>query len=171
MQNEEHLLLPKYDFEYLGGKFNSYFFQTQQEIIYEITFKPSGYIFEENAPFQDKTFEFSIIPIENPHKVNPPLDKRIPNTIASIFLDFFKQHDRIVVYLCDTADKRASARFRKFNQWFDWYKGTSFIKIDMQMGEANNGDIYFTSLILRLENPDTIEIVSAFRQMILSNQK
>ena len=171
MQNEAHLLLPKYDFEFAGGAFNSYFFQTQHDIIYEITFKPSGYIFEENEPFQDKTFEFSIIPIENKNNINPPLDKRIPNTIASVFLDFFQHHDRIVVYLCETSDKRASARFRKFNQWFDWYKGTSFLKIDMQMGQDTNGEVYFTSLILRLENPDAIEIVSAFRKMVISNQK
>lgn len=75
MPKEEHQLLPKYDFEFIGGKFNSYLFQTQHDIIYEITFKPSGYIFEEHHSFKEKTFEFSIIPIENPNKVNPPLDK------------------------------------------------------------------------------------------------
>ena len=53
----------------------------------------------------------------------------------------------------------------------DWYKGTSFLKIDMQMGQDTNGEVYFTSLILRLENPDAIEIVSAFRKMVISNQK
>ena len=171
MQNEAHLLLPKYDFEFAGGNFNSYFFQTQHGIVYEIMFKPSGYIFEEKVSFQDKTFEFSIIPIENQNNINPPLDKCIPNTIASIFLDFFQQNDPIVVYLCDTADKRASARFRKFNQWFDAYKGISFLKVDMQMGADTNGQVYFTSLIVRLENPDAIEIIAAFRKMIISNQK
>ncbi len=171
MQNEAHLSLPKYDFEFMGGVFNAYFFQTQHDIIYEVTFKPSGYIFEESPLFQGQTFEFSITPIENPTNISPPSDKRIPNTIASIFLDFFQLHERIVVYLCDTADKRASARFRKFNQWFDWYKGTSFLKVDMQMGADTYGEIYFTSLILRLENPDAIEIVAMFRKMILSNQK
>lgn len=171
MRKEGLLSLPKYDFEFVGGKFNSYLFQTQYDIIYEVTFKPSGYIFEENHSFKEKTFEFSIIPIENPNKVYPPLDKRVPNTIADIFTDFFKQHDRIVVYACETADNRASARFRKFNQWFDWYKGTYFFKVDMQMGNDNKGETYFTSLIIRIDNPDAIEIVAAFRKMILSNQK
>jgi Family of unknown function (DUF6169) len=171
MQNEEHLLLPKYDVEFAGGKFNSYFFQTESEIVYEVTFKPSSYIFEENASFNDQTFEFSVMPIENPRNVNPPLDKRIPNTLASIFFDFFQQHERIVVYVCDTSDMRASARFRKFNQWFDWYKGTAFMKVDMQMGRDSSGEIYFTSLIMRLENPCADEIVAAFRKLIISNQK
>jgi Family of unknown function (DUF6169) len=171
MQNEELQSLPKYDFEFAGGKFNSYFFQTELEIVYEVTFKPSGYIFEENITFSSQTFEFSVMPIENPKNLNPPLDKRIPNTLASIFFNFFQQNERIVVYVCDTSDMRASARYRKFNQWFDWYKGTSFMKIDMQMGKDTNNEIYFTSLIIRLENPNADEIVAAFRKLIISNQK
>lgn len=120
--------------------------------------------------FKEKTFEFSIIPIENPNQVNP-LDKRVPNTIASIFSDFFNQHDRIIVYACETAENRASAHFRKSNQWFDSYKGASFFKVDMQMGNDEKGEIYFTSLIIKIDNPDAIEIVAAFRKMIISNQK
>ncbi len=41
----------------------------------------------------------------------------------------------------------------------------------MQMGNDNKGETYFTSLTIRIDNPDAIEIVAAFRKMILSNQK
>lgn len=47
MQKEELPSLPKYDFEFIGGKFKSYLFQTQSDIIYDVTYKPSKYIFEE----------------------------------------------------------------------------------------------------------------------------
>ena len=175
--NKEELLsslpnLPqKYDYEFGGGIFNSYFFQTINKIIYEVIFKPSDYIFEGNKSFKDKTFEFSILVADNPTDKNPPLDKLIPNTIASIFTDFFDMQDRIVVYICETSDFRAKARNRKFNQWFDVYKGTSFIKVDMPMGQDNQGENYFTAMIIRADNPNINELVQVFRKVISSNQK
>jgi hypothetical protein len=35
-----------YKFYFEGGQNNSYFFETKEEIIYEIIFKPSPYLFE-----------------------------------------------------------------------------------------------------------------------------
>ncbi len=146
-------------------------FQTNNGLIYEVVFKPSGYIFDESAPFYNNVFEFAILVAENPSGKNPPLDKLIPNTIAGIFDDFFKKSERVVIYICETSDYRASARNRKFNQWFDWYKGTDFMKIDMQMGQDVNGQNYFASMIVRIDNPLIGEIVVAFRDFIMSNQK
>jgi hypothetical protein len=100
----------KYDYEYGGGIFNSYVFQTNTRIIYEVLFKPSGYIFQENVSFHDDTYEFSILVTDNPNCQNPPLDKLIPNTIASIFTDFFQKRESIVVYICKTSDFRAMSR-------------------------------------------------------------
>ncbi len=109
--------------------------------------------------------------VENPTGKTPPSDNLIPNTIASIFSHFCEQKQRIVVYICETADFRAASRNRKFYRWFDWYKGTAFVKIDMQMGQNSNGETYFTSMILRLDNPEIGNIVTAFRNLILSNIK
>lgn len=162
---------PKYDFEYGGGIFNSYVFQTNNQIIYEVIFKPSGYIFQENISFRDDTYEFSILVTDNPTGQKPPLDKLIPNTIACIFADFFQKRERIVVYICETSDFRAMARNRKFNQWFDWFKGTEFVKIDMQMGQDQSGEIYFTSMIIRADNPFIGDVVVAFRNLIDANRK
>jgi hypothetical protein len=176
MNKEEHLSsLPntpqKYDYEFAGGVFNSYFFQTANKIIYEVIFKPSDYIFEGNEYFKDNTFEFSILVADNPTNKNPPLDKLIPNTIAGIFTDFFDIQGRIVVYICETSDFRAKARNRKFNQWFDSYKGTTFIKIDMPMGQDAKGENYFTAMIIRADNPHIGEIVQVFRKVINDYQK
>ncbi len=93
MHNEEHPSLHlnskvQYDFEFAGGIFNSYFFQTNNGIIYEVIFKPSDYVFEGDDLFKNNTFEFSILVVENPTDKNPPLDKLIPTTIANIFNDF-----------------------------------------------------------------------------------
>ena len=173
MHKEEHQSsgFKKYDFEFAGGIFNSYFFQTSNEIIYEVIFKPSDYVFERNKSFKDNTFEFSILVAENPTSKNPPLDKLIPNTIASIFTDFFSNQERIVVYICETSDFKAVARNRKFNQWFNAYKGTTFIKIDLPMGQDTQGETYFTSMIIRADNPNISELIAVFRKVIASNQK
>lgn len=145
----------KYEFKFIGGKFNSYFFNTDAGFYYEVVFKPSDYIFEDNELFQGKTFEFSILLNDGPKGKLPPLDDRIPFTIASIFRDFYKlKTDRIIIYICDTADMRSKARYRKFNHWFETYRGTEFWKSDYQMGADEQGNIYLTSIIFSTKNPD-----------------
>ncbi len=171
MSKEALPSFPKYDFACLGGPFNSYFFQTKQGIVYEVTFKPSGYLFGENTLLGENTFEFSVLVAENNTGKAPPGDALIPATISGIFVDFFRQSDFSVVYICDTADGRASVRNRKFNQWFDWYKGTKFLKIDMQLGQDTSGQTYFTAMILRTDHPRLGEVVNKFRDFITTQKK
>jgi Family of unknown function (DUF6169) len=171
MSSEAHPSLPQYDFLFVGGLFNSYVFQTKHGITYEVTFKSSGYLFEQHTLLRENTFEFSVLVAENLTGKTPPSDRLIPATIARIFSDFFQHKEQVVVYICDTSDGRASVRNRKFNQWFDWYKGTTFIKIDMQLGEDANGQTYFTAMILRTDHPNLGEVVSTFRDFIISQEK
>jgi hypothetical protein len=49
---------------------------------------------------------------------------------------------------------RAKARYRKFNHWFETYRGTEFWKSDYQMGMDELGNIYLTSIIFSTKNPD-----------------
>ncbi|WP_394342022.1 DUF6169 family protein [Spirosoma pollinicola] len=48
--------------------------------------------------------------------------------MAQIFASFFEQHERIVVYACDTSDKRGRVRQRKFTSWFKLYEGGIFFQ-------------------------------------------
>ena len=59
-------LLSSYDFIFGGGLTNSYFFETRNGVVYEVKFKPSGYIFDGYPDFCDKTFEFVIDLAETP---------------------------------------------------------------------------------------------------------
>ncbi len=54
-----HQLSPKYDFEFAGGQFNSYLFETTHKIVYEVTFKPSP-IFLINS-IHSKTKRLSLV--------------------------------------------------------------------------------------------------------------
>ena len=152
-----------YSFEFEGGTNNSYIFKTDHEIRYEIKFVPSGYIWETNPFFKDYTFEFIITILENNTGKNPPLDKKLPDTIALIFKDFFTDKRNIVVYICDSSDNKQAIRFRKFNTWFHQYKGMKFMKLDLPIPEGD--ETIFTSLIMRLDNPNKGTIMVEFDKL------
>lgn len=163
MQNEK-LQLPPYNYTFKGGSYNSYFFRTSIGIIYEVKFKPSDYLFNEPV-VDDSVFEFVIQIAENPTGKRPPLDKRIAPTIAAIFNEFFQVHKRVVVYICDTSDSKATARHRKFNQWFEAFRGLAYFKLDLGVDDLD-GTTYYTSLIFRADNPNTVLIIQAYKQLI-----
>ena len=91
MQKEE-LSYQGYEFEFRGGRSNSYFFETDKEIFYEVRFTPTDYLFNE-VLFNENTYEFSIIVADNPTSKNPIFDARTSYTIAGIFRDFYEQSE------------------------------------------------------------------------------
>jgi hypothetical protein len=148
-----------YDFISFKDENNTYAFVTNQSVVYEVKFKASDYLFNGYS----YTYEFVIEVAENPSSKQPPLDERIPSTISLIFQDFFTLKETVVVYICDDSDSRGRARNRKFNQWFEQYNPLTFMKLDLAFGTAE--DKYFTTLIMRLDNPNMVEIVSAFQTL------
>jgi hypothetical protein len=153
-----------YDYKFLGGKNNIYAFETDNEISYEVKFVPSGYIFEEEHPARDFTYEFVIGVVENNTGKNPPLDKKIPHTIALIFQDFFQENRNVGVYICDSSDDKQAFRFRKFNIWFNLFKGTAYYKFDATFPDKD-GAVIYTSLIMRLDNPNYKVVVDGYIQI------
>ena len=125
----------RYDFDYFGEQNNSYIFSTNSQVIYEVGFKPTSYLFSENPLFTYNTYELGIKVIETAGDNSTKLDPYIPPTIAAIFLHFFQQKENIVVYTCETADLKHHARNRKFNQWFMQFNDGNFIKIDCPIND------------------------------------
>ena len=150
-----------YSFEFSGGKNNSFIFRTDFGLQYEIKFVPSGYIFPEGHPAQDYTYEFVIGVLENNTGKNPPLDKKIPQTIALIFKEFFQEHRNVGVYICDSSDNKQAFRFRKFNTWFHFFKGLTYHKIDSSFKDKDDVVIY-TSLIMRTDNPNYQAVIDGY---------
>jgi hypothetical protein len=171
MQNDPHLL-EAYDFVPYLGKNHSYFFQTSRGVLYEAIFKPSGYIFPEEAPkLREYVFDFSIVIIEKPEGKLPQPDNRIPATVAAIFHHFFITRERVVVYICETADLRASARMRKFNQWFEWYRGKEFIQVSLPIEQDKAGEKYYNAMIFHSSNSLIGILVEAYTKLINSYKK
>lgn len=154
-----------YNFVFRGGYNNSYTFDTNYQITYEVKFKPSSYLFDERYQFSSQVFEMVIAITESKNLDDKiPPDAYIMFTIADIVTDFFKSRERIIVYICDTADARHLARARKFGLWFEKFKTTQFMKVDASIIDEM-GVIYMNALILHRENPYFVEIIDAFRKV------
>ncbi|QIP13053.1 hypothetical protein G8759_10650 [Spirosoma aureum] len=156
-----------YEFIYLGGINNTYIFITSDQVVYELKFKPSSYIFGKQPPFTEFAYEFVIEVAENPLPKLPPPDECIPITLATIFNEFFTLKETVVVYICENADGRANARNRKFNQWFEQSgrAGLSFVKFDYHFGTGT--EFFYTSLIMRIDNPQMADIIISFQKLSL----
>lgn len=161
-----------YNYYFAGGQNNSYFFETKGEVIYEIIFKPTPYLFElENIEKIENTFEFSILLKYNPSSKLPSNDKKIGATVVAIFMEFYsRRNNAISVYICESSDGKELARKRKFDQWFQEYNDDTFIKVDKNLINQNNNK-FPVSLIISNSNPYEQQIFKAFVHLSLNNQK
>ena len=93
-----------------------------------------------------------------------PSDPRIAATVADVFKVFLARNERVIVYICDSSDRRQVARARKFDGWFEYYRGLDYIKIDRNLFDPT-GEIYLTSLVMRHDNPDKVRLFEAFDRL------
>jgi hypothetical protein len=160
-----------YDFEFAGGIFNSYYFNTDFNITYHVKFKDSSYLFEGRLEFDVYAFEMVIEIESNPTGIKPPLDSKMPLTISTIFKDFCQKfNERVIIYICDSSDVRQEARRRKFNQWVDQFKGDDYLKLDTAI-EENSKITYHSSVIVRNDNPYKMQIFEAFLNLAKEQDK
>jgi Family of unknown function (DUF6169) len=153
----------QYDFIFAGGAANSYLFETDYSVAYEIKFKPFEYLFE-NEGFKHTTFEFVIEQFSKSKEVEAPLDERISKTIATIFYDFLdNQTEKVAIYVCDSSDGRQMARHRKFSGWFSYFDRGNYIKVDFILQEIN--ERVPVSLILHRKNPYKGAIIEEFERI------
>ena len=157
-------LLP-YNFVFLDDDLNTFTFVNDHLLTYEVRFKESGYIFPDEPDLWPFVFEMVIVLVDRGLSPKTPLDRRIPPTVAAIFKTFLLRNERIIVYICDSSDKRETIRARKFDTWFDYYQGMEFTKINQNIIDPS-GIVYLTSLITRRDNPLKIRMITAFDKLI-----
>ncbi|QMW00528.1 DUF6169 family protein [Spirosoma foliorum] len=161
MPNDE--LQPNYEFIYAGGEQNAYFFSTDNDIAYQVKFVPSNYLFAARAELQIQAFEMSISVAQHNTGGRLPADQLISPTIAAIFFDFFRTRDQVVVYVCDTSDKRQSARARKFDAWFYSYGHSHLAKLNKIIPDRDR--FTFISMILHDQHPYRSQVAEAFFEL------
>ena len=167
--SEEEPLLSGYNFTFAGGIQNSYLFVTLNHILYEIQFKPTPYLFGENFIIANEIVELVIKVIDNPSGRRPPLDSLIAPTVAAIINDFYQKSSlTITIFICDTADRKHEARWRKFNRWYDHFAASDYIRIDDAFREPNEDLLYHCALIAKNGNPYLREVGLAFLDLMLN---
>ncbi|MDZ7900735.1 MAG: DUF6169 family protein [Arcicella sp.] len=155
-----------YDYDLVNDEVASYFFKTSHNIFYVVEFKPTGYIFGDEYAWSQNCFEFSI-KLSEKSPQNPPSDSLISPTIAEIFQHFCQGKEKVILYMCDTSDRRHLARFRKFDRWFKQFNiHETFIKIDRTFFDEKFNITYYNSLIIKDNNFYQDEIIEAFDELI-----
>ncbi len=151
-----------YDFLYVVGTTNVYTFTTISGAAYAVQFKPTPYLFEDTPELGKHIHELVIELVRLGERRT--VDVRIPYTIAAICRQFLAENERILLYICETADLKHLARVRKFDGWFHQFGDAEFVKLDTQFPDTN-GVIYFVSLILRWKHAALHEVISAFERL------
>ena len=154
-----------YNFEYIGTDNNEYAFVTTNELTYNIAFVKADFYFPERHSFKQNVFELIIQLDESQKNIRAVRDLKLPLTIAAIFLDFFHSNERVVVFSCDTTDRRQAVRHRKFDDWFKQFNDDTFIKLNEVIDDIENEVQYFMSMILVNTNPLKDEIIVAFKEL------
>lgn len=161
-----------YKFLFEGGSNNSYYFETFNGCIYEIRFKPTPYLFEnESKEIRDNVFEFAILLEYNPDAKLPSKDKNIGATVVAVFIDFYQKIGNAVsIYICDSSDGKEFIRKRKFDAWFSEFNDETFVKVDEMITDKKNNK-YPISLIISKSNPFRKQIINAFIEISLGSSK
>ncbi len=79
----------RYEFSFAGGQQNLYYFTTGDEVIYEIKFVPSAYLFVDYLEDHVDAFEMVIAVADNPVGKRVPADPTHRTHNPRYFLRFF----------------------------------------------------------------------------------
>lgn len=129
-------------------------FMTDNALVYEAGFAEDYTFLEEGC------YQFYLREITGS---SAPHDQKIMQTVGAIIEEFFDKNQSVVLYICDNSDGRQAVRDRIFTGWFDIYKNKD--NYTLLHGEAEfDGIGYFTSVIIRNDNPDLQDVINAFNE-------
>lgn len=140
-----------------------YIFTTDTGIIYSV------YILDDQGYFIDypefsaevSTFGFSLV--SNPLR-KTPFDTRVRDTITGLIINYLCTNpDKILFFVCDSADERQRGRMRIFELWYNQLK-VEYIEKYNESVITNDMDIH-CSIMLHRDNYMRKHIISSFRDL------
>ena len=158
-----------YEFVFQGGADNLYAFATANKLVYEVKFKPSGYLFDNDQPFVNSIFEMVLLPVKDDVGKEKQLDERIPATVTAIIRHFLTRKEKVFLYVCEDKDGKGAARDRKFDQWFRVYDTNNYFKFNFTITDGK--EQYYNSVIGTMDNPYRSEIIVACFELAENNNK
>ena len=97
------------------------------------------------------------------------LDKKIQQTVLVVLEEFFKNEGVVLDYICATDDNRQASRDRLFHQWYVNSLGKEryyFRNMSIKLDDTE----YFSSVIMRNDNPRFDAMIEAMDRFILDFQ-
>lgn len=140
-----------------------YAFTTNEDVGYEIRFVPSAYLFVDYVDGHVNAFEMVIAVADNPNGSRLPADPLTEHTIRAIFYDFFRSLEHVIIYICDSADGREKARFRKFTMWYYRYIAKDLFNMDAWLPDGDR--VTILSGILSTKHPYFSQFVELFKNL------
>lgn len=136
---------------------NIFLFSTKQGIEYSV-----GFV-RDNSFMKKGLYQFFLINVS--HKTSR-IDNNVFETVRVIIEEFFAQEKNVMLYICDTTDKRQASRDRLFRIWFHTYMlNDAYTMYNEQMTIDNTR--YFASIILRKDHPMHNQVIGSFHDFIL----
>ena len=97
-------------------------------------------------------------------------DDDISKTVKVIIEEFFAQKESVMLYICDTADGRQASRDRLFRAWFYSYIESDSYTMCTDTMTIDNVR-YFSSILLRRDNPMLIQVLNKFHNFIADHNQ
>ena len=133
-----------------------YLIETYQDMLFRVGFMDDYSIWPKGA------YQFTI---NNESRRPSPNDPKLRDTIFRIVEAFFAANPDILLYICETGDRKQAFRSRLFIRWFNTY--TRRDDYVMQIAEVEAEDTKnFAALIVQKSNPRLQEIITEFNETI-----
>lgn len=141
-------------------KKKGYVFLTENGFEYEVKIVEIGGIYFNNYPeIQSISYEFCFN-AKNTEKIK--YDERVSLTIVDITKALLRK-GKIIMFVCDSIDKRQKSRHLLFQQWFKKY-GNLFAKHDIEL--TDDEQTYYLSLLFDPKQNNSVLIEKAFQESI-----
>ena len=140
-----------------------YQFKTSSGNNYLITFIPYPAVIDF---LEIEIYMFNIERIDNCNHDNGD-EQKVRNTIIFLIKEFFNEHKRALITLCDVLDGKQLCRHRLFNRWFNSFNDGILNKIDSEI--EIDSEKTFASLLYRRDLKNDMKLKENFGKMIEEN--
>lgn len=146
----------QHPYKYIKVANLEYYFTTKHGIEYHVYF-----ICADNMhPVFNESYWFNIEPTDRrPH----PIDCKIAVTIVHILKEFFTNHERSMLMVCDTIDGKQQKRRKLFNRWYKRFNTGELLAFNAMT--ENDDYTLHVSLYVMKNNCRMREIIDAFYEL------
>lgn len=144
-----------------------YYFTTENNRVYRIIFDNLDSVFTDYPTLQGRVFSYSFYPKDQIER--PKVDLRIRDTIVFSILNFFSTNTNLIVFVCDSSDKREVCRKKLFDKWFTSFNSEELLeKYDGKVESDVEEYAITNSIIMRADLSDKKQVIKTFKE--LNNQ-